>query len=934
MIDRTTSNHLKKIIWAVALLLISALSCNFPGMSNDSVDLADVTDDATLAIPGPMVAFQEPAPGLQIDLNESFNVSVTATDVLGVVRLDLWVDDVVVLSQPAPETSENGINPLILNYGMIGTQPGTYSLVARAYNRAGALGESMALHVTVSSAQAADKEPDQVHYIAQDGDTLDSIAKDTGSTVAAIQAANPGVSNPPNPGQHVAVPGAQANQPPAKPAQPPANQPGQQPGQAGQQPGNQQAGQVGQVAGAIPGILPVHAADLGQQLPAAQPIAPGLDGQIAHLAPKLFPGFVAIQNGTNPELKAPDGLTISTADCKVTVNWKDNSSNETGFAIYRRLKPDQVASQYVASVSANQTSYVDEVPYPGTYEYTVEALGKINVMPPDQIAANVIQQNMISTSRSAPVYILVKPTTACIEDPDRVKYIHVQPRSVEAKRGSGSAALWYSVNDSPGQRAPGNQGQYSPMGQWSVSDGVIPVAGSFFLNPDQLIMAKFWAAAYDKQSWHSSSGPADLGEALNAHIPADIVGKTDNFYRAENDKFKVEYKIWLEELKWTGKGTTTKIPAPINLTLFGTYDTYRQIQWDWQGDKNLIDGYILYRSYSCPGMDTQVYAPQMIPKSKKEATIPLKSEPMGCAYRYQVSAYGRVGESALSNALTGDTEEAFAIAGITLKELKINAMPNGPGGVQLKIYVNHLRRLSDVYWVKPASYALHAWTLDGRRPHNALALSLTEQETISISFSVSGVDPQGYVAQDSVCKGTATIPPVAGWQNSNSTQTIKSSRGDCELVLDLTGQKPQATSSGGVLHRSADITVTKVARIGNKVFAYFENNGPDQLYNNRLGYSVSWFKMLPNGNTQVTGHRYDHTLWVQSSLPQWVYLDSALDTFIRQECKGKISDCEYMLYVPQWAEGYYDDPKQPDFTDPDPKNDDYYDKFETIGIVK
>jgi len=339
-------------------------------------------------------------------------------------------------------------------------------------------------------------------------------------------------------------------------------------------------------------------------------------------------------------------------------------------------------------------------------------------------------------------------------------------------------------------------------------------------------------------------------------------------------------------------------------------------------------------------MDTQIYAPQMIPKKEKEATITLKSEPMGCAYRYQVSAYGRAGESAPSNALTGNTAEAFALAGITFKELKINKMPHGPGGAQIKLFANQIRRVSDAYWVKEGSYALNAWMLSGRRPHNALGLVLAEQENITISFSVSGVDPQGYVAQDSICKGAITIPPVSTWQQSDSTQTIKSSRGDCELVIELSGKQPQATSSssGQVVHSNADVTINQVARIGSKVFAYIENQGPDDLPNNRIRFAVGWYKILPGGGTQVTGNYYVHDLWVQSNLPQWVYLDEALDKFLERECKlfqgGKLSDCEYILFVPQWAYGTYLDPKSPNFTDPNPKNDDYYKPFETIEIMK
>ena len=173
---------IKNIFWIISALIVAVLACNLPGFDQAA------SDEGGVVVPGPVVAFQEPAAGIQVDLSQPFPIFVTARDVLGVVRLDLWVDDVLVLSQAPPETKINGINPLTLSYGMMGTEPGTYSMMARAYNSAGALGESLAVHVTVSNVQAtAPDKAEQTHYIAQDGDTVDSVATDTGSSASAIQ---------------------------------------------------------------------------------------------------------------------------------------------------------------------------------------------------------------------------------------------------------------------------------------------------------------------------------------------------------------------------------------------------------------------------------------------------------------------------------------------------------------------------------------------------------------------------------------------------------------------------------------------------------------------------------------------------------------------------------------------------------------------------
>ncbi|MEW5961420.1 MAG: fibronectin type III domain-containing protein, partial [Chloroflexota bacterium] len=554
------------------------------------------------------------------------------------------------------------------------------------------------------------------------------------------------------------------------------------------------------------------------------------------------------------------------------------------------------------------------------------------------IAGAIQIKNMLSTSRSAPVYVEVKPGAACIQDPKGFKYIYFQPLEITTTNAAVlNMGLWYSINDSPARRIPSLGGHYFYPGKVSVEREVLPLPASLFLNPDQPLTIKMWAVGETRASFYGNDPRPDLGEVRIAHKIADLL-QHKSAYQANNGQFSIKYNLWIADVQWTGQGTSDRIPPPKNLKLSGEYDTFRWLTWEWSGDKNSIDGYILYRSYSCPGMDTQIYAPQMIPASEKEAKIILKSEPMGCAYRYQVSAYGRAGESAPSNALTGNTEAAYTVVAVTFKELKILKMPYGPGGVQLKLYANQHRRLSDIYWVDEASYALNAWNLDGRRPNNGLGLALAQKESLTLSFSVSGVDSQGYVAQDSICKWDGSVPPVGSWSQSKLTYTVTSPNGNCELTIELSAQQPQATSSGGVLHPTADITVTQVARIGNKVFAYIENKGPDDLPNNLIGFSVSWFKILPNGYTEVTGHRYDHDLWAQSNLPQWVHLDDELDKFLAQECKlgsgGSLANCGYMLYVPVWAYGAAQDAKDANFTDPNPDNNAYYDHFERIGMMK
>ncbi|MCD4674034.1 MAG: LysM peptidoglycan-binding domain-containing protein [Anaerolineaceae bacterium] len=875
-----------KYVWMAFVCLVAVMACNLPLLANNS-------SSGQLA-PGPTVAFQEPAPGKAVALGEAFPVFVTATDPLGVSRIELWVGDALVLSQTAPEEQTAGVTPLVLSYSLVGTQPGTHAMVARAYNSVGVLGESLAVHITVSQGQASASESVAVQYIVQQGDTLESIAEATKHSEGAIQRANPGMGKQLNPGQPVVIPNVPGGQPPQ---QPPAQPPGAQ---------------------IMPGLLPNQQGGLVE-------IAPG---QMPQLAPSLFPDFQPPQNALNPSLSAPTSLTATASDCSVSLQWQDTTSGKAGFTIYRRRVPDQAAPQIVANVTTKTTSYVDKVPGPGKYEYAVEVSGALQFMPSDQ---NFIQQNMLAASRSAPVSVQVDPGAACITDPGSMKYVHIQIQDVILKHAGGKgvtgAALWYSVNDSPGRRVPANQGQYNPSGSWSFGDEVVPVSNSLLLNSGQNVIVKFWVSGL---ALSDNYPPMELGEAFNAHNPVDIDTKADNYYVADSKNFKVEYKIWIEDVQWTGNGTTRTIPAPENLRILRTTATSRVVTWDWNGDATSVDGYIFYKAYSCPGMDTQTYAPQMIAAPAKQTEIAFKSEPMGCVYRYQVSAFGRKGESAPSKPLDGDTEAAYGIAGVTLSEMKFNSLPDGKGGVKINFYVNQHQRETGAYWVQPGGYNLANWMMDGRRPHNAFGLPLGEKEFLTIGFAVSGVDNKGYIAQNSVCTGASILPPLSAWAQENWSTTIRSTDGACELTVNLTSQPPQATSSGGTVMPQADISIENLALIGSRVFAYIENNGPDDLPNNSLVLIGELGYRCQDKDEKMWCLGFYHPIRVQSNLPQWVHIDPRIDEIFRSmrlDDQGSWfysppkEGCDFGFFISYRHAGTYQSGDKPNFSDPDPGND-------------
>jgi chitodextrinase len=73
-----------------------------------------------------------------------------------------------------------------------------------------------------------------------------------------------------------------------------------------------------------------------------------------------------------PSLLSPSQVTLNT----ITLNWKDNSSDETGFIIKRAAAP-YITFETVKTASANSTSFIDENLNPSTtYHYQVNAINK------------------------------------------------------------------------------------------------------------------------------------------------------------------------------------------------------------------------------------------------------------------------------------------------------------------------------------------------------------------------------------------------------------------------------------------------------------------------------------------------------------------------------------------------------------------------------
>jgi len=205
----------KRIFWVIIALVFSAIACNFPKFGDTQTVV-----ESPPPLKGPVIIFQEPAPGFRVAVNDSFTANAVAQDSTGVTRIELWVDDTVVLAKDSPDGSTSTF--LSITYPMVAVRPGGYALVVRAYNQQGEMQESPVHYVVVYAVEATEQKLAQ--YRVAEGETIDQIAAKAGTTSDGIKKENPSVqkSGKVKAGQIILVPA------PPKRAVPPAKAPGQQ----------------------------------------------------------------------------------------------------------------------------------------------------------------------------------------------------------------------------------------------------------------------------------------------------------------------------------------------------------------------------------------------------------------------------------------------------------------------------------------------------------------------------------------------------------------------------------------------------------------------------------------------------------------------------------------------------------------------------------
>ena len=276
----------------------------------------------------PNVIIVEPAYGAEVVAGMPLPVLANARSANKITKQELWVDGllVYVATTRDPQGQKDFAATLLWT-----PKSGQHTLVARALDARDNMGTSPVVRVKVIES-AAKEQPPGLLQIAKPGDTIHSIAKENAVTPDQLRQANPGLPDPPPPGDWVNIP--------------PGN--------------NQEGGNDDQPGGAV-------------NDPGAAPIPPGwtLVQQIQILA---FPVLDHPCRSGRRQRTLRRSLPTSTSrsgNCAAILTWRDNSNNEAGFYIYRlnRGAPDFARIATIAANNAHAALRYEDRNIGGDYQY-------------------------------------------------------------------------------------------------------------------------------------------------------------------------------------------------------------------------------------------------------------------------------------------------------------------------------------------------------------------------------------------------------------------------------------------------------------------------------------------------------------------------------------------------------------------------------------
>ncbi len=544
----------------------------------------------------PIVQITEPQDGIIVPVGSLLPVvaKIFDTPEAPIQRVEVWLDGELQEKQEAVADGE--LSPFLHAYLFMPSE-GVHVLTVRVVNRLGVIGQSEPL-VVVGISKLQDV---RLLVPLPEGEGLAGLAAAYHTDEATLQRLNPALGGqPPAPGAIIAVPKPAENEPsPAQPTQPlppPANFP------------------------AInPATLPLDPAEL-----------PGWGLTVLELKPPA----------------APSSLQAQVIDCKVTLAWNDNSTNENGYNLW--MKGANLPAHLIGTLQPSkggQTWYKFSAPATGALMFWVEAF---NLIGGQQSNIAVIEVDATCPA-SLPTHLRVELLDLSVGGNYNQAYCYI----------SLEGALETRIPEQDGNFIPiqGGQGNFSAVPQtFSIpipGDQSLEVSGECWgWAGNALVKLGTFSGTFPIQAWNGARQELD-GGAYKIGLSISASGLVKVSGALAYDKFP-----------------DPLLPPPYNVQEAGTRCPGFScsgvfLSWEWQpstGFKGQITGFDIY-------LDGKPYKSVPDPQARSTPVVP----PAGCGkpVRWQVAAVSGTTRSMLSLPFEYDLPPCQAYAVVKFETLDI-----------------------------------------------------------------------------------------------------------------------------------------------------------------------------------------------------------------------------------------------------------------------
>jgi hypothetical protein len=470
-------------------------------------------------------------------VNQSVIVFGEASDPDGIESAELWVNGARVASQTNPDQN---LDPFEISQSWIPDGPGNYLFLLRGIDRKGFAGESSPVLIQIGERTFQPDPAMQGQYIVQEGDTIDDIASQLGTTPEEIRVINPELGEP-LPFESLSVPS------------------GPETTSGGDTPSPTDESDEPPHVSAPSALSPEEGTPA---VPASTPwwgSLPLPDSFSCILTPVLCTVPIA---GDTPPLPASDVHASLMDACQVSVSWTDHSTNEAGFRVYRLITRPRFHFELIALLdpspnSGGRLSYIDTSAPTGEFYYAVATI-------------NLRGEEVWSAPSE-------KITTICSTSTAGVRTLDVEALQMTISDPSIERLYCYlSLAGSPFERIPEGASEFITLegGAWNIAEyasgdnkRTIMMDGSI---PLEIIA--------ECLGWQGGM-LIDLGRFTRSHPPEEWDGRPLTA-GPDDGAFSVTYRIQPTTSDETsagygGGGEVPTLPVPFNLRTTDTWTSCR-----------------------------------------------------------------------------------------------------------------------------------------------------------------------------------------------------------------------------------------------------------------------------------------------------------------------------------------------------------------------